>query len=85
MKQQQSENTPIIKIQIEKLELKNCNLNNVQFVIGNNNSTSQIIKDTEKKNFSFLLKLQQMLAKFVNKIDVNIIATLLAMVFTKIW
>lgn len=85
MKRQGDNKQPIINI--GKLELHNCSLENVQFVIGDNNaSTLKTTKCSNKKKKSCIcFKLKEMLAKFLTEIDVNIIATLFAMVFTQIW
>lgn len=81
---QQGKNQPIINI--GKLELHNCNLENVQIIIGDKNETTQ--KTTkcskEQKKSCICFKVKEMLAKFLTEIDVNIIATLFAMVFTLI-
>lgn len=76
-------NNPIINI-----TLNNSNVETVNVVIGNNNETSQNVKidvKRKKRNSGFIIKLKQMLVKFVTEIDVNILSTLLASIFTLLW
>ena len=70
---------PIINITLE-----NSNVENLNVVIGNNNEISQNVKidvKRKKRNSGSIVKLKQMLVKFVTEIDVNILLTLLTSIF----
>ena len=70
---------PIINITLE-----NSNDENLNVVIGNNNEISQNVKidvKRKKRNSGSIVKLKQMLVKFVTEIDVNILLTLLTSIF----
>lgn len=68
------------------INIIDSNVEDLQIVIGNQNTLSH--NDTKavkrKSCFSFVLKLKKMLVKFLTEVDVNIIVTLLSMIFTLI-
>ena len=71
---------PIINITLENSTVENLNV-----IIGNDNEVSQNIKkDVEKTKCESgcITILKQMLVKFLTEIDVNILITLLASIFT---
>lgn len=76
----QGKNQPII------LNIVNSNVENIQIVTGDKNSLSRkdVISKKRKKKLSFVSKLLKMLVKFLTEVDVNIIITLLSMIFTLI-
>lgn len=76
----QGKNQPII------LNIVNSNVENIQIVTGDKNSLSRkdVKSKKRKKKLSFVSKLLKMLVKFLTEVDVNIIITLLSMIFTLI-
>ena len=76
----QVKNQPII------LNIVNSNVENIQIVTGDKNSLSRkdVKSKKRKKKLSFVSKLLKMLVKFLTEVDVNIIITLLSMIFTLI-
>lgn len=68
------------------INIINSKVEDLQVVIGNQNTLSHNdAKAKKRKNISdFVLKFQKMLVKFLTEVDVNIIATLLSMIFTLI-
>ena len=68
------------------INIINSKVEDLQVVIGNKNTLSHNdAKARKRKNSSsFVLKLQKMLVKFLTEVDVNIIVTLLSMIFTLI-